>query len=102
MFFRPRAWLNEIQQRPVTKRNRLGVWLAILTCPCHAGWLLVLTGGTAVGAWLARAGPWLYGLFGAAFLVSLWVAFGRDRNSCPMPLGDVQAAEHSDIRGAGK
>ena len=85
---RPLAWLNDLKQRPVTKRNRLGVWLAILTCPCHASWLLILTGGTAVGAWLAQVGPWLYGIFGAGFLASLWVAFGRKPDSCPMPLAE--------------
>ena len=45
-----RAWLSDLERRPVTRRNRVGVWLAILTCPCHAGWLIVLTGGSALGA----------------------------------------------------
>ena len=97
-FQRPPAWFSDFKQRPVTKRNRLGVWLAILTCPCHAGWLLILTGSTAVGAWLAQAGPWLYGIFGAAFLASLWVAFGRDPNSCALPLGENQIGRRSDFR----
>jgi hypothetical protein len=77
-----RAWLSDLERRPVTRRNRVGVWLAILTCPCHAGWLIVLTGGSALGAALADWGPWLYGAFAAAFLGSLYLAFGRDRNAC--------------------
>lgn len=77
-----RAWLADVERRPVTRRNRIGVWLAILTCPCHAGWLIVLTGGSALGAALADWGPWLYGAFAAGFLGSLYLAFGRDRNAC--------------------
>jgi hypothetical protein len=82
MVARLRAWLSEIERRPVTRRNRVGVWLAILTCPCHAGWLIVLTGGSALGAILADWGPWLYAAFGAAFLGSLVLTFGRDRSTC--------------------
>ena len=77
-----RAWFADVERRPVTRRNRLGVWLAILTCPCHAGWLIVLTGGSALGAAVADWGPWLYGGFGAAFLASLYLAFARDRSAC--------------------
>jgi hypothetical protein len=74
-----------LRQRPVTLRNRLGVWLAIITCPCHAAWLLILTAGTAAGAWLAQAAPWLYAIFAAAFLASLWLAFGRGPSACATP-----------------
>jgi hypothetical protein len=82
MVSRAREWLAELEQRPVTRTNRLGVWLAILTCPCHAGWLIVLTGGTALGAGLAAWGLWLYAFFGLAFLTSLWLLFRRDPSSC--------------------
>lgn len=82
MVSRARAWLAELEQRPVTRRNRVGVWLAVLTCPCHVGWLIVLTAGTALGATLAAWGAWLYGLFGAAFVASLWLLFRRDASSC--------------------
>ncbi len=82
MVSRARAWIAELEQRPVTRTNRLGVWLAILTCPCHAGWLLALAGGTALGAGLAAWSTWLYGLFGAAFVVSLFLLFRRDPSSC--------------------
>jgi hypothetical protein len=78
-----RAWLADVERRPVTTRNRVGVWLAILTCPCHAGWLIVLASGSAMGAMLAGWEPWLYGAFGAAFVGSLVLAFGRDRSACP-------------------
>ncbi len=66
----------------MTRRNRVGVWLAILTCPCHAGWLIVLTGGSAVGVLLAEWGPWLYGGFGLAVLGSLYLTFARGRAAC--------------------
>jgi hypothetical protein len=82
MVSRARAWLADLEQRPVTTTNRLGVWLAIATCPCHAGWLIVLTGGTALGATLAAWGMWLYALFGALFVTSLWIVFRRDPSHC--------------------
>ena len=82
MVSRARAWLSELEQRPVTRTNRLGVWVAILTCPCHAGWLIALTGGTALGAGLAAWGLWLYGAFGLAFVLGLWLLFRRDSSSC--------------------
>lgn len=78
-----RAWISELERRPVTRTNRAGVWLALLTCPCHAGWLIALTGGSALGAGLAAWGTWLYGLFGAAFVVSLSLLFRRDPQACP-------------------
>jgi hypothetical protein len=77
-----RAWLTDLERRPVTRTNRIGVWLAILTCPCHAGWLVVLTGGTALGANLAAWGLWLYAFFGLAFVGSLWLLFRRDQSTC--------------------
>ena len=79
---RARRWVTDLERRPVTRTNRLGVWLAIMTCPCHAGWLIVLTGGTALGAGLAAWGMWLYAFFGVAFLTSLWLLFRRDPTSC--------------------
>lgn len=82
MVSRARAWLSDLERRPVTRTNKFGVWLAILTCPCHAGWLIVLTGGTALGAGLAAWGLWLYGLFGAAFVVSLYLLFRKDPDTC--------------------
>lgn len=82
MAFRAPAWLTELEKRPVTRTNRMGVWLAILTCPCHAGWLIALTGGTALGAGLAAWGLWLYGFFGAAFVAGLYLLFRRDPASC--------------------
>ena len=82
MVSRARAWLAELERRPVTRTNRIGVWLAILTCPCHAGWLVALTGGTALGAGLAAWGMWLDVLFGLAFVSSLWLLFRRDPSHC--------------------
>lgn len=82
MVSRSRAWLTDLEQRPVTRTNRLGVWLAIATCPCHAGWLIVLTTGTTLGAPLAAWGTWLYAVFGVAFVTSLWLLFRRDPSNC--------------------
>ncbi len=82
MALRAPVWLTELEKRPVTRTNRMGVWLAILTCPCHAGWLIALTGGTALGAGLAAWGLWLYGMFGAAFVVGLYLLFRRDPAAC--------------------
>jgi hypothetical protein len=82
MIARARTWLRDLERRPVTRANRLGVWLAILTCPCHAGWLVALTAGTAAGASLAAWRGWLYALFGAAFVISLYLLFRRDPAAC--------------------
>ena len=79
---RTRTWLSDLERRPVTPTNRLGVWLAILTCPCHAGWLIALSAGTAAGASLAAWRGWLYALFGTAFVVSLYLLFRRDPANC--------------------
>ena len=79
---RARQWIADLQRRPVTRTNRVGVWLAILTCPCHAGWLVALTAGTAAGASLAAWRGWLYAAFGAAFVLSLYLLFRRSPVAC--------------------
>lgn len=54
---------------------------AVLTCPCHIVPLVLLAGGTAGGAWLARYLPALTILFGAVFLVSVWLLLRPERAS---------------------
>lgn len=73
---------RELEQRPLSWRNRAGVWLAILTCPCHVGVAIALTSGTAMGGWLVSQGAWLYAGFTAAFALGLWLLFRRDADAC--------------------
>jgi cytochrome c biogenesis protein CcdA len=82
MLARTRAWIADLERRPVTRTNRLGVWFAIMSCPCHAGWLIAVGGGTAMGAALAAWGAWLYAVFSAAFVGSLWLLFRPDPSTC--------------------
>ncbi len=82
MLSRTRAWLSEIEHRPLSRRNRLGAWVAILTCPCHLGVSAALLGGTAVGGWLVAERAWLYVLFTAAFVGGLVILFRRDASAC--------------------
>lgn len=74
--------LQRLEERPVTRRNRRGAWLAILTCPCHATAILILTSGTALGGTLAAYSGWLYGALAAAFVTGLWLLFRRDPAAC--------------------
>jgi hypothetical protein len=67
--------------RPLSRRNKAGAWLAMLTCPCHGAMLLYLGVGTAWGATLFAHQEWLYGGLGAAFVVGLWL-FVRREGTC--------------------
>ena len=73
-----RQWITEVEQRPVSRRNRLGALVAILTCPCHVGVAIILLSGTAVGGWLAAQRAWLYVLFTLLFVGGLVLLFRRD------------------------
>ena len=77
-----RQWIAEVERRPVSRRNRLGVLLAILTCPCHIGVAIILLSGTAVGGWLATQRAWLYVLFTLLFVGGLVLLFRRDDAAC--------------------
>jgi cytochrome c biogenesis protein CcdA len=77
-----RHWLAEVERRPVSRRNRFGALLAILTCPCHVGVAAILLSGTAVGGWLAAERAWLYVVFTALFVAGLVLLFRRDRAEC--------------------
>jgi hypothetical protein len=77
--------------RPVKAVAGIG---AFLTCPCHAVPLLLLLGGTAGSAWIARHLPALVIALGIVFLVSLWLllrpdqrASGRARDITASPSG---------------
>jgi hypothetical protein len=77
-----RQWIAEVERRPVSRRNRAGALLAILTCPCHVGVATILLGGTAVGGWLAAQQAWLYLLFAVLFVGGLALLFRRDATGC--------------------
>jgi len=77
--------MNRLKQamfRELTFRNKVGAYLAMLTCPCHVVLLLFLTAGTVVGAWLAAYDDLLYGLAAVLFVYGVWTMF-RPGKSCP-------------------
>jgi hypothetical protein len=82
MLTRIPRWMAQIEKRPVTRRNRQGALLAILTCPCHVGVASILLSGTAIGGWLVAQRAWLYVLFTTAFVVGLVLLFRPDASDC--------------------
>ena len=83
MFSATRAWLSRIEARPLTRRNRLGAMVAMLTCPCHLGVAIILLSGTAVGGWLASQRAWGWTrLFTVAFVSGLVALFRRVPQTC--------------------
>ena len=77
-----RQWIARVERRPVSRRNRIGALVAILTCPCHVGVAIILLSGTAVGGWLATQRAWLYILFTVLFAGGLVLLFRRDPADC--------------------
>lgn len=73
-----RAWLAP--GRPLGRRNHVGAWIAMLTCPCHLGPLLLLTSGTAFGATLYAHRHAAAGVLAALFVVGLVLLFRTDRS----------------------
>ncbi len=59
--------------------KKLGVVGALLTCPCHAGLVLLLLGGTTAGAWLTANMGLTIGIFTAAFVLFMWLAARPER-----------------------
>lgn len=59
--------------------KKLGVAGALLTCPCHAGLVLLLLGGTTAGAWLTANMGLTFGILTAAFVIFLWLAMRPER-----------------------
>jgi MFS family permease len=80
----PPAWLTRIN-RPLSRRNRAGAVVAMLTCPCHVGVAIILLSGTAIGGWLAAERAWMYAIFTALFAIGLAIFFRPDREACALP-----------------
>lgn len=59
--------------------KKLGFVGALLTCPCHAGLVLLLLGSTTAGAWLTANIGLTFGIFTAAFVLFLWLATRPER-----------------------
>jgi hypothetical protein len=77
-----RQWIAEVERRPLSRRNRLGAVVAILTCPCHVGVAIIILSGTTVGTWLATQRAWLYVLFTLLFAGGLTVLFRSEPPTC--------------------
>ena len=75
---------KQAMSRELTAKNKAGAYLAMLTCPCHVGVLLFLTGGTAFGAWMGSYNEMFYGVAAVLFLFGVWTMF-RPGKSCPLP-----------------
>lgn len=76
------ATLREALMRQMSRQNKVGAILVMLTCPCHAVMLLFVLGGTAVGTWLAAVRAYLYLAFTLAFLFGLWLMIRRTVAPC--------------------
>ncbi len=76
--------LKQAMNRELTPRNKFGAYLALLTCPCHLGVLLVLTGGTVVGTWLGCYSRPFYAVAAVLFVYGVWTMC-RPGKSCPLP-----------------
>lgn len=81
---------SDIATRPLTRRNKAGAWLAMLTCPCHGVAILYLGLGTVWGATLFAYREWLFGALGLAFAAGLWLLFRRGANACPLPATEAR------------
>jgi hypothetical protein len=76
------ATLREALYREMSRQNKLGAILVMLTCPCHAVMLTFVLGGTAVGSWLVAVRAYLYLAFTLAFLFGLWLMVRRTIAPC--------------------
>jgi uncharacterized membrane protein len=74
--------VRQFLQRQMTRQNKAGAILFMLTCPCHAVMLIFVLAGTAVGTWLAAIRAYLYLAFTLASLVGLWLMVRRATPSC--------------------
>jgi hypothetical protein len=83
------GWLARLD-RPLSRQNRAGAIVAMLTCPCHIGVATILLSGTAVGGFLAAERAWMYAIFTALFAVGLAIFLRRDPEVCRLP-----ASKHS-------
>jgi hypothetical protein len=69
-------------RRALSRGNRAGAWLAILTCPCHGAALLYLLAGTAFGSVLFAYRTWMFAALAAAFVTGIWLMVRPDGDSC--------------------
>lgn len=69
-------------RREMSRENKVGAILVMLTCPCHAVMLIFLLGGTAIGSMLAAFRAWVYLAFTLAFLVGLYFMVRRSTPPC--------------------
>ena len=76
--------IRQWSRRKLTRRNRAGAWLAMLTCPCHGAFVLYLATGTAFGSVLLAYRTWMYAALAAAFVAGLWLMVKPDANACAL------------------
>jgi hypothetical protein len=76
------ATLREALYREMSRQNKIGAILVMLTCPCHAVMLTFVLAGTAVGSWLVAVRAYLYLAFTLAFLFGLWLMVRRTMAPC--------------------
>jgi len=69
-------------RREMSRENKAGAILVMLTCPCHAVMLIFLLGGTAIGSVLAAFRAWVYLAFTLAFLVGLYLMVRKSTPAC--------------------
>ena len=74
--------LRSALRRQMTRHNKAGAILVMLTCPCHAAMLMILLAGTAVGSWLAAVKAYLYLGFTVLFMIGLWLMVRRNTKAC--------------------
>jgi hypothetical protein len=74
--------LRTALRREMTRRNKAGAYLFMLTCPCHVAMLAFVLAGTAIGSWLVAVRAYLYLTFTLLSLLGLWLMIRPDRTSC--------------------
>jgi mercuric ion transport protein len=85
----------------MTRQNKAGAVLAMLTCPCHAVMLVFVLTGTTAGSWLAAQRAYLYLGFTLAFLLGLWLMVRRTA-ACADGTCDVPAQKPGDAAPQGE
>ena len=66
----------------MTRENKAGAILVMLTCPCHAVMLIFVLGGTAIGSVLAAFRAWVYLGFTLLFLLGLYFMVRKRAPAC--------------------
>ena len=76
------ATIRAVLMRQMSRQNKVGAYLVMLTCPCHAVMLIFVLTGTALGSWLAAMRAYVYVAFTLAFLFGLWLMVRRTMTPC--------------------